>query len=195
MRPLTKDKIARAALRTIGEYGVPGTTTARIAAASGCSEAALYRHFKTRDEMILAALDALYGLINEIINSSTEENALERLRQISRSHVAYSSSHRESLVSPFLAFVASPIGQGLREQLEMRQQAATDAHAAIIEEGKAQGTIREDVDSEQTAWEFVAAYWADVVAHAVGVRRFADQERTTRMLDFIIDSIATKPGV
>ena len=188
----TKARIVQAALRLVGEHGVAGTSTARIAAAVGVSEAALYRHFKSRHDMILAALDALYALIFEIVNSSTDPNAVERLRQISRTHVAYSSSHRDTLVSPFLGFVASPVSSGFREELEIRQQAATDALASIIEEGKAQGTILEDVDSEQAAWELVAAYWADVVALGVGLRQFADKERTARMLDFILDSISTE---
>jgi AcrR family transcriptional regulator len=188
----TKARIAEATLRLVGEHGVAGTSTARIAAAVGVSEAALYRHFKSRHEMILAALEALYALIFEIIGSSSDPNAVERLRQISRTHVAYSSSHRDVLVPPFLGFVSSPVSSHFREELEVRQQAATNALAGIIEEGKAQGTVLEDVDSEQVAWELVAAYWADVVAIGVGLRQFADKERTARMLDFILDSISTQ---
>jgi AcrR family transcriptional regulator len=187
---VTKAKIAQAALRLVGQYGVTGTSTARIAAAVGVSEAALYRHFKSRHEMIVAALDALYSLISAIQSAGTAENAVERLREISQAHVAYSSSHREDLVAPFLGFVASPVSDGFRERLEIRQQAATAVLANIVEEGKAQGTVRKDVDSEQVAWELVAAYWADVVAHGVGLRQFADQERTARMLDFILDGIS-----
>ena len=144
--------------------------------------------------MILAALDALYSLISDIQSAGTAENAVERLREISRTHIAYSSSHRDDLVAPFLGFAASPVGDGFREQLEIRQQAATGALANIIEEGKGQGTVREDVDSEQVAWELVAAYWADVVAHGVGLRQFADKERTARMLEFILDGISEKSG-
>lgn len=142
--------------------------------------------------MILAALDALYSLVFEIIDSSSDPNAVRRLRQISRTHVAYSLSKRDSLVLPFIGFVASPIDLGYREELGCRQQAACDALAAIIEEGKRQGSVLDDVDSEQAAWELVAAYWADVVSLGIGLRQFADKERTVRMLDFIIDSISTE---
>jgi AcrR family transcriptional regulator len=189
----TRERIAQATLRLVGEHGVSGTSTARIAAAVGVSEAALYRHFKNRDEMIRAALDALYGLIFEIIDSSSDPNALERLRQISRTHVAYSTGRYDTLVAPFLGFVTSPIGTGFRQELENRQQAATDALASIIEQGQSQGTIREEVDPEQAAWELVAAYWADVMALGIGLRHFADEARTSRMLDFILDGISAQP--
>jgi AcrR family transcriptional regulator len=189
---LTKDDIARATLRVVGQHGVAGASTARVAAAAGVSEAALYRHFRSRHDMILAALDALYVTIVEIARSSTEENAIERLRQISRAHVAYASSHHDEFMSPFLAFVTSDNSDGFREQLKIRSQAATDIYVATIEEGKRQGTVAQDVDPEQAAWELIAAYWANAVAYAVGLQQSADKQRTVRMLDFIIDGMSAE---
>lgn len=141
--------------------------------------------------MMLAALDALYDTIVEIANSSTEENAIERLRQISRTHVAYASSHLDEFMSPFLAFVTSDASDGFREQLNSRSQAATQTYVAIIEQGKAQGTVRGDVDADQAAWELIAAYWANAVGHAVGLKQLDDKQRTIRMVDFIIDGMST----
>ena len=187
---LTKDEIARAVLRVVGQHGVAGASTARIAAVVGVSEAALYRHFKSRHDMILAALDALYATIRELTDSSSEKNVTERLRQIARAHVEYSSSHRDEFMSPLLAFVTSDVSDGFREELKIRDEAAVERYVAIMEEGKAQGTIREDVDAEQATWELIAAYWGNAVGYAVGLEHFANKGRTPKMVDFIIDGIS-----
>lgn len=44
-------KIMRAAVRLFVEKGIDGTTTKDIAAKSGVSEGALYRHFKSKEEL------------------------------------------------------------------------------------------------------------------------------------------------
>ena len=67
----------------VGKEGVEGATTARIAEAAGLSPAALYKHFATRNDLLLAAIDSLYDTIYEVvIESSSEPNVLERLRSI-----------------------------------------------------------------------------------------------------------------
>ena len=184
----TKARIVDETLRLIGEHGVAGTSTARIAAAVGVSEPALYRHFKNRHEMILAALDALYSLILEINDSSSNPNAVECLRDIAQTHMEYAYRRHDVMVSSFLAFITSPVETGYRREFEIRQEAATNALTAIVEQGKAQGTIRDDVDAHETAWELVGAFWADIVAR--GVNRSSDKRWTARMVDTILESIS-----
>jgi len=172
----------------VGKHGVAGTSTARIAAAVGVSEPALYRHFENRHQMLLASLDALYAVIFEIIDSSENPDALERLREISRTHMDYGANRYDVVVSSFLGFVSSPVETGFRHEFEIRQEAATSALAVIVEEGKTQGTVREDVDAQETAWELVGAFWADIVAR--GVLRSVDKSWTVRMVDVILESVA-----
>jgi AcrR family transcriptional regulator len=50
----TKDKIQRAALALVANEGFAGATTARIAAEAGVAEGSLYRHFKNKDDLMLA---------------------------------------------------------------------------------------------------------------------------------------------
>lgn len=50
----TKDKIQRAALILVAQEGFAGATTARIAAKASVAEGSLYRHFKNKDELLLA---------------------------------------------------------------------------------------------------------------------------------------------
>jgi AcrR family transcriptional regulator len=156
-------------LQLIAAHGVEGTSTKRIAAAAGVSEATLYKHFTSRNEILLAALDAVYDRVFEIIHSSRESDALTRLREIGRFELSYLTSHGEQFTVPLFEFIAAPPEAGLREPLGRKQLAAVEAHAAIVEEGKAQGVIRNDVDSQRVAWELVSIYWLRDVAYLMGL--------------------------
>ena len=52
----TRDRILDAADQAISEYGVAGATTKRIAKQAGCSEALLYKHFASKEELFLAVV-------------------------------------------------------------------------------------------------------------------------------------------
>ena len=52
-----REALLEAALRTFSEAGLRGATTRRIAQAAGVNEVTLFRHFRSKDELIQAALD------------------------------------------------------------------------------------------------------------------------------------------
>lgn len=52
----TRDRILDAAARVMTERGIAATTTRAIAAAAGCSEALLYKHFDDKQQIFLAVL-------------------------------------------------------------------------------------------------------------------------------------------
>jgi len=51
-----REALLDAALRTFSEAGLRGATTRRIAQAAGVNEVTLFRHFRSKDELIQAAL-------------------------------------------------------------------------------------------------------------------------------------------
>ena len=54
----TRSAILDAAARTIAEHGVRRTTMARIAAEGGIAKATLYNHFRTKDDVLAALVEA-----------------------------------------------------------------------------------------------------------------------------------------
>jgi AcrR family transcriptional regulator len=52
-----REHILDAAIQTFAKYGFSGATTREIARASGVSEAMLFKHFATKDELYMAILD------------------------------------------------------------------------------------------------------------------------------------------
>jgi AcrR family transcriptional regulator len=174
----------------VAKYGVQGSTTARIAAAAGVSEATLYRHFSSRTEMLLAALDLVYERVFKVVHSADQENVLDRLRAIGQLHSAIVSSEVEGYVYPLFEFVAAPPEVGLRDALAARERSSIGALAAILQEGKSQGVIRPEIDTEQTAWELVSVYWAQDISYLMGLNEYANAERSQRMLERLLKSIS-----
>jgi hypothetical protein len=60
----------------------------------------------------------------------------------------------------------------------------------IVEEGQRQGTIREDVDPEQVAWEWLMFVWAETMACLIGLTEFFEYNRSRPLLDSIIERAA-----
>ncbi len=184
-----KQQIVEVTMDLVAKNGVQSTTTSRIAAAAGISEATLYRHFASRTDMLLAAMDLVYERVFKVIHTGENESALERLRAIGRYHAGIIADDTEGFVYPLFEFVAAPPESGLREPLGERQRAAIDSLSAILEEGKEQGLVRQDVDSAQIAWEMVAMYWAQDVSYLMGLDEYVDATRGERMLERILASI------
>jgi len=185
-----KKQIVMVTLDLVAKHGIQGTTTARIASAAGVSEKTLYKHFASRRELLLAALDVAFDRANHLVFSRQETDALERLRSIGRSHWATVLSDQEGFVYPLYEFVAAPPEAGLRDRLRVRQLASVEALAAIVQNGKAQGVISPDVESEQIAWELMAVYMSEDIAYLMGVEEFATGGRSALMLERILRDIS-----
>lgn len=190
-----KRQITEVTLEVVASYGIQGATTARIAEAAGVSAAALYKHFADRKQVLLAALDLLYDHIQQVVfESSDQPDVIERLRNIGSIHSELIASDRGTFIYPFVEFLAAPRGSGLRQAQGERQLAIVHSLAAIIEEGKAQGSIRLDVDSEQVAWNLHAIYWAEDISHLMGLGQFVTAGRSKTMLNKILSEIAARPA-
>ena len=78
-------QLVDAAVRLIGTSGIRGTTMSRISAELGLSEMAAYRHFASKDELLMEANTYVIGRILEWLDSSTNPS-VHRLRELGESH-------------------------------------------------------------------------------------------------------------
>ncbi len=61
------------ALRSLAEHGVSGTTVATICKAAGSSRGLLGHYFSSKDEVMVAALEYLFGQIADTVRRSLDE--------------------------------------------------------------------------------------------------------------------------
>lgn len=183
-------QIAEVALDLIAENGVIGTSAAGIAAAAGVSEAALYHHFGSRKKVLEAALDLVFEELRREVLAPTGANAIERLRRIDDVH-SRAIAGQKRIFAALFQFYAAPAKGGLTVEVRERELAMISALASVVETGKAEGVIREDVDPQSTAWMLTAVYWLKDVSRLVDLENMVLSGPSQELLHGIIASIAT----
>ena len=182
--PERKAQIVDVVLRLVHEHGVEGTTTARIARAAGVTEPTLYQYFESRREMLLAALDVVFERATEVVDSSHEGDAVERLRKIGEYHTRETKAKQLALRRSAVRVRRGSAGDGAaRSGPRAATSASVDSLAAIVEEGKAQGRIRPDVDAKRVAWRVMGFYWFEDVSSLMDLGEVVDEGISTEMLD------------
>ena len=184
--PERRSVIIQATIDVVAERGVQGATTARIASASGISEKTLYSHFPSRRDMLIAALDAVFERAMVVVRERQDPNPIEHLRIAAQRHWPM----EREFVHPLYEFFASSPQEDLRRELRVRHQAHVMVVAGIIDEGKAQGVVRPEVDSEQAAWEFYAVFWAEDIAFMIGFDDFGTSGRSVLMIERMLREIS-----
>lgn len=185
-----KKQIVQVALDIVDKYGLHGTTMARIARGAGVTQAALYTHFESREQILLAVLDAIYEEIFRIQEGARNKPVGQALREATNSYSRFVGGRRtRGHAHLLLEFVTSSREYGLREALGRHQVAATRQLADIIEEGKGRGDIPAHVDSEQLAWMVTGWSWALDVAQLMGLRSSWHPSVSAELLDRILSGV------
>ena len=183
-------EIAVVTLRLMAEHGLSETTNTRIAEAIGVSEPALYAHFESRLDILQAAMDVLAERIDNWLRLSSNPSILERLREIGERHASFMAGEIEGFVLPTFEFIASPPRLGLNRRFGERQLEIVHAIARLVEQGKSQGSIRQDLDSEHAAWQLVTFAWAEDIARLAGLDQFIVQGNSIRILELFLKDMA-----
>ncbi|WP_377269791.1 TetR/AcrR family transcriptional regulator [Peterkaempfera sp. SMS 1(5)a] len=77
----TRERILDAADRLLRTIGLARATTKEIARAAGCSEAALYKHFRGKEEIFVAVLHERLPSLGPLPAELPEESAVHTLEQ------------------------------------------------------------------------------------------------------------------
>ena len=184
-------RITDAVLRVVSKRGVQGATTARIAATIGVSEPTLYRTFRNRTEMLLAAADKLWQQRRDELESCEASDALDFLSKAWQSHT---TGIRKTWAVRFLTELAvAHAGEELTDHIRDLQFGEVQHLAQLVDEGKTQGCIRSDIDTQETAWRIMSVYWLEVMARMHGLEDYVLSGFSTRRYQAILDEIAVEP--
>lgn len=150
----TGDKLILAAIDLIAEQGYDGTTTREIAAAAGVSEVTLFRHFGSKQALLVAAFERHHyaGEMTKLFSERLTWDVRTDLTLVARTYHAIMNRNRK------LLYIAHKGGSRLPE--EIRRQASkhpvqlkkllTEYFATLIERGRIV-----PVDPEITAMSFM----------------------------------------
>ena len=170
----TGDKLILAAIDLIAEQGYDGTTTREIAAAAGVSEVTLFRHFGSKQALLIAAFERHHyaGEMTKLFNERLTWDVRTDLLLIGRTYHAIMNRNRK------LIEIAHKGGSRLPE--EVRKHASqhpvqlkkllTDYFSTLL----AQGHIA-PVDPEITAMSFM---WMNLGAFSSNLMEASNSDVT-----------------
>jgi TetR/AcrR family transcriptional regulator len=189
-----KCQIIETARVVFASQGYAHAGTADLAKAAGVSEPALYRYFPSKKDLFLATLrDTGSRLVEIWQNIAYEvEDPLETLWAIAVRYYDHLDSRAASMKLAFQALCEAD-DPDIREAARENFMRFADFVAEIVDEGKARGTIRPDVDSRVAAWQFVGSGLTLDLVHLLGLRVEVDRERVEEWGRLYLRSIRAAP--
>jgi AcrR family transcriptional regulator len=186
---LRKAQIVEATLRLIAEHGLAGASMSRIAEEVGISNAALYRHFESRDDIVIAAHDSLIERVFAWLNSSQAPDALDRLRELGRTHADIFSRDIKGFNAPMFQFISWLPRDRVRDHVVGRRVEMLRWYAGLVEEGKEQGSIRRDIETDLIVAELFAWIWWEDLSYLEGLDTEVTLSASADMFDRLLARI------
>lgn len=185
--PDRKEHIVSETFTLILEHGVPGTTTARIAARVGVTEAALYRHFKNRREILLAVFEQVASRFLGVL-ISTEEKVPDYIEAISLALYRYIMTHPED-AKVIYEFICAPPSENLRDNFQGQLMGMLQFLEELLARGIEQGTIRADINPRRIAWELFGLGSTISFAALLDIQQELTEELAMDTLSQFVDRI------
>lgn len=187
-------QITEAALRIIGEKGIHGATTAAIAAEVGISEGNIYRHFRSKEEIVSSVIGKIGEDLLQLLESVKDIlSPLEKLGEIFRRHLAYAKNNRGIPRTVFSEDVMVN-HEALRDEVRKRLTDYVCGVREVFVEGQKQGCIRGDLDPAALASMFIGTINFTIIRWVLsGFLLDMEQESTTLWENFA-KSGAVEPG-
>ncbi len=145
-------EIASAARKLIVKYGSEHVTVKRMAKEIGVSEGAIYRHFKSKRDILSVLIDDIEKtLIQDIDNNlSSQLNALEILGKIVADHIS-SIEQKKGVSFQVIAEIISLGDKKLNKKIYDVITKYLVRVQAILTEGVKSGVINPDINTDATA--------------------------------------------
>ena len=166
-----REALIETAIKVFSDGSYRGTTTSEIARAAGISEPILYRHFASKRELYLAALDHVWGDMRASWERALEstENVREALETMGRGHVTVRDCKFQMAELWVQALGEAAEDPELRKHLRRHMREVHDFLAVVIRRGQAEGVLHADRNADAEAWAFLAGGVLGMVGRRIGL--------------------------
>ena len=163
-----RQHLVETAIRLFTEGSYRGTTTAEIARAAGVSEPILYRHFASKRDLYLAALEHVWAKTRESWEKALEA-ASDAVEAIGKGHVSVRSPKLQLAELWVQALGEASEDPELKRHLRRHMREVHDFVADLIRRGQEQGAIAKERDADSEAWIMLAGGILGMVGRRVGL--------------------------
>ncbi len=147
-----RKQIVDAARKLIIKHGNEHVTVREIAKMVGISEGAIYRHFRSKKDILSLLVDDIEdNLIGDITRASTDgHSVLEALDNILRSHLS-AIEQRQGVSFQVIAEIISLGDKKLNKKISETISKYVGHLKGLLAEGIKSGEVRQDIDLEAAA--------------------------------------------
>lgn len=151
-------EIIHAATELMKQGGIQLLTTKALAEKMGFSEPAIYRHFKTKTEILFSVLDyfgmGLKSKMSELVQNNSV--GIEKLKQVIDFQFEH-FSRQPAIVMVIFAETSFQYEEKLSIAVHNILKNKKDRVITIIQQGQKDGSIRSDIDATQLASVFMGS--------------------------------------
>jgi AcrR family transcriptional regulator len=149
---IRKQQIIDAARKLIIRKGSEHLTVRAMAKEVGLTEAAIYRHFKSKREILSFLMNHIMDTMLHDVERSTAENSpsLDTIEQVLKHHLS-EIEQRKGMSFQIIAEIISLGDKKLNKDVYEKLNLYVDRLANLLSEGARSGYIRDDIDFESSA--------------------------------------------
>lgn len=183
-------EIVKATLELLAESGTQNLTTAHIAERVGISEAALYRHFDDKFDIIGSSIEFVgERMQSELSRIPREKTSMKRLKWVFFRHLEYieeNPGNARLLFSDDIHFDDENLRKLLRSVVEERKQFIEK----IVKEGKSNGEIKKTMDTEGITLLFIGLIQANVLLWSLHGRSFSLTDQSQGLWEVFQEAVS-----
>lgn len=142
-------EIIKASLELIAEKGIQGLTIKNLSKKIGLVESAIYRHYESKTQILIAILDSISGYMS---SSASQKNlsVIEMLEKKIKNHFK-SFTEFPALVSVIFSEEIFQNDKLLIDKTRGKIQNSISEMTSLIKKGQNSGEIRKDINPEHFA--------------------------------------------
>lgn len=183
--------IVNGAMKVFADKNYQNATMSEIASEAGISEALIYKHFRSKRDLFLAALDdsALYlkGEFSKIIGIADKVGPVKAIKNITLLFGKYLRDNPS--YGKLLLVAAAEAGDPVIKKALAKN--ISDARADIksaLEMGAKMGVLKPGLDIEALSWFLVGSYHVMALFHQTGHLKELNENIISGVLDPILSA-------
>lgn len=182
-----KEQLIITAIDIIDELGIQKLTTREIAKRQNVSEATLFRHFKNKNQLLIAVLDYFIQFDGDILQSikMKQLNVVDTLSFLAKSYAEYYENY-PAITSILQIFDVLRYDEELSGKVMEIQQSRTVALRQLIDHAQNKGELRRNTDCELMAIMVYGCFREICLNWRFENYQFSLRERTQATLDILL---------
>jgi AcrR family transcriptional regulator len=190
----TRELILEAAERAFGDAGMKGATTREIARAAGINETTLFRHFASKDTLLMAVIEKGMQEAAEMISNDLKPcgNLPEDLHNFSQIYCRF-LKRKEPMLRVCLSTM-NHMPEEARQLFQVTNLPTVKSLAACLETAQKTGQMRTDLDCYQVSQAFLSTLMMFILKSSVIQTPYTQDEYFKTVIDLFLNGVKQPSG-